>query len=56
MYEQELKQYPKNAWALFGLANALRKLGKNKEADCIQNEYKEAWKYSDIPAPISFFH
>lgn len=55
MYEQDLKQYPKNGWALFGLAKSLRQLGKNQAADHIENEFKEAWKYSDIPAPISLF-
>ena len=55
MYEQDLKQYPKNGWALFGLAKSLRLLGKNQEADRVENEFKEAWKYSDISAPASLF-
>lgn len=51
MYKQDLKQYPKNGWALFGLARSLRQLGKDQEADQVSQEFKEAWKYSDIPAP-----
>lgn len=53
MYRQDLKQYPKNGWALFGLAKSLRQLGKNQEADYVIQEFKEAWKYSDIVAPIA---
>src|SRR3990167_1706849 len=51
MYNQDLKQYPKNGWALDGLAQALRKQGKNNAADQIEQQFKEAWKYADIPAP-----
>lgn len=56
MYNQDLKQYPKNGWALYGLAQALRKQGKNSEADQVEQQFKEAWKYADIPAPIDLFH
>lgn len=55
MYEQDLKQYPKNGWALFGLSNSLRQLGKNQEADRVYDEFKEAWKYSDISSPVFLF-
>ena len=55
MYQQDLSQYPKNGWALYGLAQGLRQLGKTQEADRVNAEFKEAWKYSDIPAPINIF-
>ncbi len=55
MYSQDLKQYPKNGWALFGLAKSLKLLGKKQEADHIDQEFKEAWKYADIPVPVSLF-
>jgi len=55
MYEQDLKQYPRNAWALYGLAKALRKIGKDEQASQVEAEFKEAWKYADIPTPITLF-
>lgn len=56
MYNEDLKQYPKNGWALYGLAQALRKQRKNSEADQVLQQFKEAWKYADIPAPVDFFY
>ncbi len=32
MYEQDLHQYPKNGWSLYGLAKNLRALGENEKA------------------------
>jgi tetratricopeptide (TPR) repeat protein len=54
IFKQDLKKYPKNAWALFGLAKSLKKLGKHQEANRVEKEFKEAWKYADIVSPIPF--
>jgi tetratricopeptide (TPR) repeat protein len=56
MYEQDLKQYPQNGWALYGLAKALREIGNNEQAAKVEIEFKEAWKFADTPAPVSFFN
>jgi tetratricopeptide (TPR) repeat protein len=53
VYQQNLKQYPKNGWALYGLAKALRQVGKTQEAEQIENEFKKVWQYADIPTPIN---
>ncbi|WED41823.1 tetratricopeptide repeat protein [Legionella cardiaca] len=55
LYQQDLKQYPQNGWALYGLAKALKQLGKTAEAAQVYEEFKRAWKYSDIPIPVSLF-
>lgn len=52
IFQQDLKEHPKNGWALFGLSKSLRQLGKDREADRVDNEFKKAWKYADIPAPV----
>ncbi|MCX7115288.1 MAG: hypothetical protein NTW08_05220 [Gammaproteobacteria bacterium] len=52
MYEKTLLQYPKNGWVLYGLAKSLRALNKEQEATRIEEEFKLAWKYADIPTPI----
>ena len=54
MYEKVLHQYPKNGWALYGLAKSLRVLGEADKASNVEGEFKLAWKYADIPAPIPF--
>ena len=48
IYEEDLKEYPENGWALFGLHTALMKQNKNVEAAAVEKRFKEAWKYSDI--------
>jgi tetratricopeptide (TPR) repeat protein len=55
MFEQVLKQYPKNGWALFGLALSLRKLGEEQKAAAVDEEFRLSWKYADIPAPMPMF-
>lgn len=55
MYEQDLHQYPQNGWSLYGLAKSLRVLGENEKAARVEEEFKKAWKYADIPAPASLF-
>lgn len=54
-YEQVLRIYPHNGWALYGLAKSLKILGKDQEAIRVERSYKEAWRYADIPAPKSLF-
>ena len=53
MYLQDLKQYPKNGWALFGLIKSLKQLGKKQEADNVNKKFKQAWQYADDPKPVS---
>lgn len=55
LYQQDLQQYPKNGWALFGLAKSLKANGQEKAAQDIESEYKQAWRHADIAAPIGFF-
>ena len=55
MYNQDLKQYPKNGWALYGISRALKKQGKNKEAEQVEREFKNAWRYADISVPVNLF-
>lgn len=55
LYEQDLKQYPQNGWALFGFAKALRKMGDDQKAERVEMEFKNAWKYADISSPFVLF-
>jgi tetratricopeptide (TPR) repeat protein len=47
-YEQDLKNYPKNGWALKGLMNAYTKTGDKKRYIDTKKEFDEAWKFADI--------
>jgi tetratricopeptide (TPR) repeat protein len=55
VYRADLKHYPKNGWALFGLAQSLRAQGKNAEARATQKQFKQAWKRADVKLTSSRF-
>ncbi|RFS15158.1 hypothetical protein [Emticicia sp. C21] len=48
VYEQDLKTYPKNGWALKGLMNVYDKTGDKKKYGVVKQQFDEAWKYADI--------
>lgn len=48
VYEEDLKNYPKNGWALRGLMNAYEKLGDKKKYEQTKTRFETAWKYADI--------
>ena len=48
IYEEDLKTYRENGWALAGLMNAYQKLGDNNKYDEAKNRFDAAWKYADI--------
>jgi tetratricopeptide (TPR) repeat protein len=48
VYEEDLKIYPKNGWALKGLMNAFEKLGDKTNYDKTKLRFEQAWKYADI--------
>jgi tetratricopeptide (TPR) repeat protein len=48
VYEENLSEIPNNGWGLFGLQQALQNLGRIEEANEIEKQFIEAWKYSDI--------
>lgn len=48
VYEEDLKNYPDNGWALRGLMTAYEKLGATKEYKKTKERFEIAWKYADI--------
>ena len=48
VYEEDLKNYPKNGWALRGLMNAYEKLGDKKKYEETKSRFEIAWKYADF--------
>jgi len=55
VYEANLARYPDNGWALHGLAEGLRQLGRADEATAAQARFDAAWAGSDTVIPGSCF-
>ena len=48
VYEEDLKVYRENGWALKGMMNAFEKLGDKKRYDKTKLRFDRAWKNADI--------
>ena len=54
-YREDLKRFPENGWALFGLAQALKAQGKNAEAARVDARFRKAWTDADVTLVASRF-
>ena len=54
-YRDDLKRFPENGWALFGLLQALRAQGKVAEAAGVETRFRAAWKDADVTLTSSRF-
>ena len=48
VYRQDLSQYPRNGWSLFGLALSLEGQGRQEEADAVRVRFTNIWQRSDV--------
>jgi tetratricopeptide (TPR) repeat protein len=48
VFRKDLADHPRNGRSLFGLVEALRKQQKTVNADWVQREFNEAWRYSSM--------
>ena len=55
MYREDLKRFPENGWALFGLAAALRAQGKAAEGAAVDQRFTKAWAGADVKLTASRF-
>lgn len=55
VYWDDLSEHPKNGWALFGLAEAMRAQGKTEAAKAIDADFREAWQHADVQLTSSRF-
>jgi tetratricopeptide (TPR) repeat protein len=55
VYRANLERYPNNGWALHGLAECLRGLGRVAEADEVDARFAEAWERADVEIPGSCY-
>jgi tetratricopeptide (TPR) repeat protein len=54
-YREDLKRFPENGWALFGLTQALRAQGKTADAAQVDARFKKAWQGADVTLVASRF-
>jgi len=55
VFETDLLKNPENGWALQGLLQSQKKLGKTKEAAKTQQRFDQAWKNADVKITTSRF-
>jgi tetratricopeptide (TPR) repeat protein len=47
----DLARYPANGWALYVLAESLRRQGRAAESAQVRAEFVRAWQHADLPRP-----
>lgn len=55
VYREDLERHPRNGWALFGLAAALRAAGDKTAAGATEREFARVWKHADVRLLSSAF-
>ena len=55
VYRADLKRNPANGWALFGLAQALERQKRDKEAAEVRKNFAAAWAHADVTLTASAF-
>lgn len=53
VYRQDLIDYPRNGWSMFGLAQVLYAGGKEAEADAMMVKFDEVWQMADVELTAS---
>jgi tetratricopeptide (TPR) repeat protein len=48
VYREDLAIYPNNGWSLYGLAQSLQAQGNVQEAQQVQAQFEQSWRYADI--------
>lgn len=54
-YRENLRRFPENGWALFGLIEALKAQGRNAEAAEVTPRFEQAWSGADVQLVASRF-
>lgn len=53
VFRDEILRRPRNGRALFGLAESLRKQGKEGAAKSVQGEFEKSWQYADTKLTVN---
>jgi len=55
VYREDLNQWTRNGWSLYGLSEALKRQGKTMAANDVSAAFKEAWARADVELTESRF-
>jgi tetratricopeptide (TPR) repeat protein len=55
VYRDDLKRYPNDGWALFGLGRAMSAQGRTVEAAAAMSDFDRAWHRADVTLAASAF-
>jgi tetratricopeptide (TPR) repeat protein len=55
VYWQDLREHPRNGWALFGLAQAMRAQGNVEAAKAVDEDFRKSWANADVNLTASRF-
>jgi tetratricopeptide (TPR) repeat protein len=55
IFREDLAKYPRNAWGLFGLKQALEAQGRMDEAARVAEEFEREWKHADVELKAARF-
>lgn len=53
VYRRDLKDYPRNGWSMFGLAQSLEAQDKHAEAEKVRRRFERVWSLADVELPAS---
>jgi tetratricopeptide (TPR) repeat protein len=55
VFREDLRRHPRNGWALYGLAQALKAQGRVDDASVAEAEFRKAWGHATIAISASAF-
>jgi Flp pilus assembly protein TadD len=55
VYREDLRRNPENGWALMGLRDTLRQLGKPNEAAAVNKRCRKAWTTADVSPEMTCY-
>jgi hypothetical protein len=55
LFREDLKEFPGNGWALFGLEQSLRRQDKTSEANKARQQFKKSWKRADVQPDLAWY-
>lgn len=53
VYREDLDDYPRNGWSLFGLARCLQAQGQTDQAATVEAQFRQAWQGADFELKAS---
>ena len=52
VFREDLAKFPANGWSLHGLAQAVRRQGRTRQADSVDAQFKRVWSTADVDLTV----